>query len=142
MACWPLLIGFNLGVISSLMVAASLVVTGLLRDQPALVTCFGILLLLHFGGLLGALVVTEKLIRTMARCRGQLLPPLATPWEYLAGTGLAMALHGLGLVDALLARQVTWRGIDYALGGMRHLRLMEYRPYKMHCTSDRNQSVL
>jgi hypothetical protein len=142
LARWPLLLGLNAGLWLSVVLAVALAAVGLVWGEVSLLAWFGGLLALHFAGLLSALAVAELAIRRLARRRGEEVPGPALCWKYLAAPLVALVVHGYGLAAAALARRVSWRGIDYSLGGPRRLRLIEYRPYRpAHFRSVVNRSI-
>jgi hypothetical protein len=126
---WPVILAANVGLSLALGTAAGLAVAGLWTGHRPWAAWFGGALALYFGGLMAALFLAERLIRSLVRRRGQELPPPVFHWRACVAAVLAHAIHIGCLAAAVCARRVAWRGVEYRVGGPKRVRLGEYRAF-------------
>jgi Glycosyl transferase family 21 len=127
---WPAILGANLAQALATLVAAAMVLAGCYLGYGAWVAWFGGALVLHLAGMLSALRLGEYLIRRIVRRRGQQVPPEVRSWKLLPALLLTQVISWYYLIRAQFARRIRWRGIEYALGGPKRVRMGEYRPFQ------------
>src|SRR5947209_19703538 len=89
----------------------------------------------------GALVVAERLIRSLARRRGVLAPVPPFTWKQFPAAVLTQFLSCYCIVWTHFMRAVRWRGITYAIAGRDDIRLLDYATYNSW-PSQPGQSVI
>jgi hypothetical protein len=129
MRVWPIMLGVNIGNAVAVVMGAAMVAVGLSTGKLNRAAWFGGGLAFYWGAMMCSLLFADRLIRGMARRRGETIPPAPQYWKSMLAGVLAQVINLGCLAAAVFARRIRWRGIEYTLGGPRNIRLAEYRPF-------------
>lgn len=127
---WPVLLALNM--VNSFAVSCLIVlaIAGVCLEEWTWVAAGGGILALFVGGLASALATAEVVIRRNFRLRGQTPPPIVWTWKMIPAFLYTQFICMQLLLRAHYLKQISWRGIPYAIDGPGAIRLEKYEPFQ------------
>ena len=112
--------------------AALLGITALLQQQWTSAVILGVSFLVYLTLVLVLINVWQQAVREKLLLRHESLPNLSpvTFLQFVVAVPLTQLVCAIALWQAMLTRQVEWRGITYQVKGPWDIKLLQYFPYQ------------